>query len=75
MHFQSSNPGVANYEINFSKEERVVLKAARETYMILLNNLVWVRGNIITRSSPVWYTGASVLCVSILFACTSLLWI
>jgi hypothetical protein len=50
VHFQSFDQGVANYEIDYSKEERVVLKAARETCTILLGNLVWVRGNIIKRS-------------------------
>ena len=50
VHFQSFDPGVAHYEIDYSKEERVVLNTARETRIILLGNLVWVRGNIIKRS-------------------------
>jgi hypothetical protein len=64
IHFQTSDPGVANYEIDFSTKERVVLKAARETYMILLNNRVWVRGNIITRSSP--YLRKCIVCLHLI---------
>ena len=70
IHFQTSDPGVAHYEINFSKEAREVLKVARQTYIILLNNLVWVRGNIIPRSSP--YMRECIACLYLI--CMRVLW-